>query len=225
MKHIGFIMDGNRRWAKKLSTIVSMGHAKWGDNIEPILKLCLDTQIEYVTFWALSKENILERSEEEVGAIFDLLRKKVPTLIKKLIEKSIRFELIGDMWLLPPDVRTILLDAIDQTKDGTQMTCVFAIGYSGQDEIIRGIKRALSEGIDPKTLDEKSFLTYLDSSRYPPPDLIVRTGGSVRHSGFLLYHSAYSEYFFTETLWPDFGKTDFDQAVAFFNSTKRNFWK
>lgn len=87
------------------------------------------------------------------------------------------------------------------------------------------MRRVLVEGIDPKTLDEKTFLTYLDTGKYPPPDLIVRTGGQIRHSGFFLYHSAYSEYFFTETLWPDFGKGDFDKAIEFYNSIKRNFGK
>ena len=105
------------------------------------------------------------------------------------------------------------------------MTCIFAIGYSGQDEIVRWIKRVIAEWIDPNKLDEKSFLTYLDTGKYPPPDLIVRTGGSIRHSGFFLYHSAYSEYFFTDTLWPDFDEKDFNEALSYFNSTKRNFWK
>ena len=87
------------------------------------------------------------------------------------------------------------------------------------------MKRAISEGIDPSTLNEKLFLTYLDTGRFPPPDLIVRTGGSIRHSGFFLYHSAYSEYYFTPTLWPDFGRVDFDLALEFYNSTRRNFGK
>lgn len=126
--------------------------------------------------WALSKENILERSDVEIAGIFQLFRTKIPKLIEKLIKHSISLDIVGDLWLVPADVRTLLLDAIEQTKEGTKMTCIFAIGYSGQDEIIRGIKRAIAEGIDPKTLDEKTFLTYLDTGKYPPPDLIVRTG-------------------------------------------------
>lgn len=218
-------MDGNRRWAKKLSNVVSFGHASGGDNIENILILCLDAGIEYVSMWALSKENILERSEIEIAGIYQLFRDKIPKLVEKLISNSIRLDIVGDLWLVPPDIRSLLLDAIDRTKSGTRMTCIFAIAYSGQDEIIRGIKRAIAEWIDPKTLDEKSFLTYLDTGKYPPPDLIIRTGGSIRHSGFYLYHSAYSEYFFSDTLWPDFWKRDFDMALEFYNSTKRNFWK
>lgn len=105
------------------------------------------------------------------------------------------------------------------------MKLILAFAYSGQDEIVRGVRRAIAEGVDPSTLDEKSLLAYLDTGRYPPPDLIVRTGGSIRHSGFLLYHSAYSEYYFTPTLWPDFGRSDFDQAIEQYNSTKRNYGK
>lgn len=218
-------MDGNRRWAKKLSNIVSFGHAKWSDNIENILTLCLNNHIEYVSMWALSKENILERSEMEIAGIFQLFREKIPKLVVKLMSKSVRLDIVGDLWLIPADIRTLLLDAIEKTKNGTKMTCIFAIAYSGQDEIVRGIKRALAEGIDPKLLDEKTFLTYLDTGRYPPPDLIVRTGWQIRHSGFFLYHSAYSEYYFTDTLWPDFGKVDFDKAMDYYNSIWRNFGK
>ena len=129
-----------------------------------------------MSLWALSKENILERSEVEIAGIFQLFREKIPKLIEKLIRESVRFDIVGDLWLVPADVRTLLLESIERTKEGTKMTCVFAIAYSGQDEIVRGIRRVLAEGIDPKTLDEKTFLTYLDSGRYPPPDLIVRTG-------------------------------------------------
>lgn len=218
-------MDGNRRWAKKLSNVISYGHASGGDNIENILSLCLDAQIEYVSMWALSKENILERSDIEIAGIFQLFRDKIPKLIEKLIQNSIRLDIVWDLWLVPPDIRTLLLDAIEQTKEWNKMTCIFAIAYSGQDEIIRGIKRLLAEGIDPKSLDEKTFLTYLDTGKYPPPDLIVRTGWAIRHSGFFLYHSAYSEYFFSDTLWPDFSKKDFDSALEFYENTQRNFWK
>lgn len=225
MKHISFIMDGNRRWAKKFSNLTSYGHAKWSNNIETILELCLLEKIEIVSMWALSRENILERSKLEIAGIFQLFRDKVPTLVEKLKKNSVRLDIIGDLWLVPDDIRTLLSDAMDQTKDGKNMTCIFAIAYGGQDEIIRGIQRVMAEWIDPKTLDEKTFLTYLDSGKYPPPDLIVRTGGKNRHSWFFLYQSAYAEYFFSDTLWPDFGKVDFDKAIEFYNSTIRNFWK
>ncbi len=218
-------MDGNRRWATRLSNLISIWHEKWGDNIEPVLSLCLDANIEYVSLWALSKENIIERSELEIAGIFQLFRDKIPKLVEKLIWNSIRFDVIGDLCLVPPDIRSLLLDAREKTKWWEKMTAIFAIAYSGQDEIIRWLQRVIAEWVDPSTLDKTTFLTYIDTGRYPPPDLIVRTGGSIRHSGFLLYHSAYSEYYFTPTLWPDFWKTDFDKAIEQYNDTKRNYWK
>lgn len=225
IEHIAFIMDGNRRWARKLSNIVSFGYESGGDNIDRVLELCLTEGIPYVSMWALSKENILERDTWEIGAIYGLIEKKLPKLIEKLIKKSIKFETVWDLWLVPPHIRTILLDATEQTQLGNKITFVLALGYSGQDEIVRWVKRCIAEWINPQTLTEKEFLTYLDTGKYPPPSLIVRTGGSIRHSGYFLYQSAYSEYYFTDTLWPDFWKEDFAKALDFFYSVKRNFWK
>jgi len=105
----------------------------------------LGAHIEYVSLWALSKENILERSQVEIAGIFQLFREKIPKLVDKLIEKSVRLDIVGDLWLVPSDIRTLLLDSIERTKNGAQMTCIFAIGYSGQDEIVRGIKRVIAE--------------------------------------------------------------------------------
>jgi undecaprenyl diphosphate synthase len=163
MQHIGFIMDGNRRWAKKLGNIALFGHERGGENVERVLEMCLKRDIPYVSMWALSKENIVERSTVEVEGIFTLFRKKIPTLIPKLIHHSIRLEYIGDRSLLPDDIALMLDDAVNKTKQGTSMTFILAIAYSGQDEIIRGLKRYITEGKDLNTLDERSFLESLDS--------------------------------------------------------------
>ena len=180
--------------------------------------------IPYVSMWALSRENILERSREEVEGIFDLIHAKIPSLKKECIANSVRFETIGNLSLLPDDLQNILDDAIRSTQAGNS-TFILALAYGGQDEIIQAVKRCLVEGIDPASLTEKSFLTYLDSGKYPAPDLIVRTGGNIRHSGYFLYQSAYSEYYFTDTLWPDFSQKDFDAAIAFYEQVNRNFGK
>jgi undecaprenyl diphosphate synthase len=225
MEHIGFIMDGNRRWAKKLKNLISFWHLRGGENIEKVLGMCLAKNISYVSMWALSKENITERDSEEVAAIYELIRTKVPKLVTSMKEKSIKFETIGDLWLLPDDVRNLLFEATESTKEGTAMTFILAFAYGGQDEIVRGVKRCILEGIDPSTLDDKTFLQYLDSGAFPPPNLIVRTGGNIRHSGYFLYQSAYSEYYFTETLWPDFDQAEFDRAVSYYEKVQRNFGK
>ena len=218
-------MDGNRRWAKKLKNIAAFGHDKGSDKIETVLEMALNKNIPYVSMWALSKENITERAAEEVVCIYSLIRNKLPKLVHRFLEKGIRFQVIGDISLIPDDVRQVLLNSIEATSDCQAMTFILAFWYSGQDEIVRGVKKCLQAGVDPETLDEKEFLTYMDSGAYPPPDLIVRTGGNIRHSGYFLYQSAYSEYFFTETLWPDFSQSDFDAAVSFYEWVKRNFGK
>lgn len=219
-------MDGNRRFAEKLSTIITLGHKRWGDTLEHVIEWCYNEGISYASFWALSKENILERSETEINYIYGLLREKFPPMIERFQKGNIVLEAIGDFWILPPDIRQIILGAIEKTACETpKMTVVLAIGYSGQDEIIRGVKRCIAEWIDPRGLDEKTFLTYLDTGRYPPPDLIVRTGGNIRHSGYFLYQSAYSEYYFTEKLWPEFDKAEFDKALTYYSWVKRNFGK
>ncbi len=129
------------------------------------------------------------------------------------------------MWLLPVDIREILLDGVDSTSSGNAMTFILAIAYGGQDEIVRAVRRFVAESQSIESLNEKSLLEYLDTGAYPPPDLIVRTGGHERHSGYFLYQSAYSEYYFTDTLWPDFSRDDFDKALASYRKTKRNFGK
>ncbi len=226
MNHIGFIMDGNRRFAEKLSTMITLGHKQWGETLETVIGYCLDAGISYASFWALSRENILERSETELVYIYNLLRTKFPPMIERFQKADIVFEAVGDFWILPPDIRQIILDAIEKTAcDTPKMTVIFALGYSGQDEIVRGVKRCIAEWIDPRGLDEKTFLTYLDTGRYPPPDLIVRTGGNIRHSGYFLYQSAYSEYYFTEKLWPEFDKAEFEKALTYYSWVKRNFGK
>lgn len=225
MQHIWFIMDGNRRWAKKLKNIASFWHEQWSETLERVLEFCLVQDIAYVSMWALSRENILERSEFEIQTIYALIRHKIPRLIDRFIRDNIRLEVVGDFELLPNDIQDILTHAREKTKTWSKITFILALGYSGQDEIIRGIKKWVEAGNTIDTLDEKTFLPFLDTGRFPPPDLIVRTGGNIRHSGYFLYQSAYSEYYFTETLWPDFGQWDFDQALEYYEWVKRNFWK
>lgn len=127
MEHIGFIMDGNRRWAKKLGNIPSYGHEKGGESIDRVIAMCLNAGLSHVSLWALSKENVSERSEDELSAIYGLIRRKMPKLVELCQKESIRFQTVGDIWLLPADVRTLLLEAIDSTSHGTKMTFILAL--------------------------------------------------------------------------------------------------
>lgn len=163
--------------------------------------------MDVVSLWALAVKNIQERSAEELENIYDLLCQQVSQVLPKMIEKDIRFAVVGDMDLLPEHVVDVLHDACEKTSSGKKMTVILAVAYGGQNEILRAVKACLKDGVDPDTLTESEFASrYLDSGRFAPPDLIIRTGcsGRQRTSGYLLWGSEYSELYFTETCWPDF---------------------
>lgn len=223
--HLGFIMDGNRRWAKRHAFATLMGHSKGADAMEEVIEYCIEAGVEVASFWALAKKNVEERSEDELAYLFKLLIERVDALRPRLFAKNVRFRWVGNRSILPQNV----VDALDATESDTKahskMTLVLAVGYGGQDEIVRAAKRAIAEGADPETLDEKAFASFIDTGGLPPPDLIVRTGGDVRHSGYFLYQAEYSEYFYSDLLWPDFNRDEFDRALSNLKSAKRNFGK
>ena len=233
--HVGFIMDGNRRWARKHQLEAMLGHGSGGDIVEDVVEWCLNEGIETMSLWVLSHANILKRDKKELAHIYSLLETRIPKLVPRLIEQGVRLGTIGDRSLLPESVCRVLYDAAWATKDGTKMRCILAIGYGGRDEIIRGMWQLLSyytsmssmktlrEAV--KNLDEEYFRRYLDSGSYPDPDLIIRTGGDMRTSGYLLYGSEYAEYAFTETLWPDFSEEEFRTILANYHERQRNFGK
>jgi undecaprenyl diphosphate synthase len=223
--HLGFIMDGNRRWAKSHAFATLIGHAKGADVMESVIERCIENGVEVASFWALAKKNIEERSEEERSYLYRLLLERVGNLLPKLREKNVAFRWVGNRSIVPENVRASLESAEKETAKHSGMLLVIAVGYGGQDEIVSAVKAALHAGIDPQTLNEKTLLRYLDTGNLPPPDLIVRTGGDTRHSGYFLFQSEYSEYYFTKTLWPDFSNEEFDAALGSLKGAKRNFGK
>ncbi|MDD5213210.1 MAG: polyprenyl diphosphate synthase [Candidatus Gracilibacteria bacterium] len=224
INHIAIIMDGNRRWAKEKSLPAFMGHKAGADNVEKIINLAEAKGIKYITMWALSTENLKNRPKDEIEFLIKLIN-NIESYLSKMIKKGLRFETVGNLELLPKESQFILQNIKDKTKDNTGITFILALNYGGKDEIIRGIKKFIKEGGDIDELDEDSFRNYLDVSAFPIPDLIIRTGGDIRHSGFLLYDSAYSEYYFTQKKWPDFDEKELDKAIESFSSSKRNFGK
>ena len=223
--HIGFILDGNRTWAKNKWLPSFEWHRKGYDNIAPILDLCISHSIEYTTLWVLSDKNIQERSHEEVSYLFDLLTHGIKKLGKTAQKKGIRLCTIWDTSLLPESCLKNIHEAECLTRNNTHMTCIIAIGYGWRNEITRGIQRWIAENKDIHTLNEASFWSFIESGKFPPIDLIVRTGWHMRHSWLLLYGSEYAEYFFTPTLWPDFGENDFDAAMNQYKNATRKFGK
>ncbi len=233
--HIAFILDGNRRYADRQWLRKMLWHSSGADNIEPIIDLCAKENIEFVSMWALAKKNIEERSPEELNHIYALIQERFQKLLPKLLKNGIKFDTLWDLSLIPENIAGILRDIADQTKHGTKLTFVLVIWYGWQDELVRWVKKLIRENADKLTpenledflesLNEKTFREYLDCASFPNPDLIVRTGGDVRHSGYWLYASEYSEYYFTDKLWPEFDETEFYKALSSLKSAKRNFGK
>lgn len=224
INHIAIIMDWNRRWAKEKSLPAFMWHKAWADNVEKIINLAEAKWIKYITMWALSTENLKNRPKDEIEFLIKLIN-NIESYLSKMIKKWLRFETVGNLELLPKESQFILQNIKDKTKDNTWITFILALNYGWKDEIIRGIKKFIKEWWDIDELDEDSFRNYLDVSAFPIPDLIIRTGWDIRHSGFLLYDSAYSEYYFTQKKWPDFDEKELDKAIESFSSSKRNFGK
>jgi len=216
-------MDGNRRWAKRNLLSTFLGHQNGFDVAKNMIEHIaqMKKEITHLTLWALSKENILKRSAAEVEGIIKLIH-KFEDFLPDLMKNSIVFQVIGDFHILPQKTVNMLQNLIEKTKENAALVVRIAIGYSGQDEIVRATKKIISEKKDPNTLDEETFREYLDFPA-PYPDLIIRTGGYMRHSGFMLYESAYSEYYFTEKYWPEFTPEELQKALDFFQSTQRNF--
>lgn len=217
-------MDGNRRWAKERMMPGFMGHKAGAENVEKVIELCKQKGIKYVTLWWLSTENLKKRWPEEVSELIKIINGAKKYLANSM-KNGVKIELIGDIEQLPEESQVVLQGLVDDTKDNNEITVILALVYGWKNEIIRGIKDFITSGWDIDSLDEKSFENYIDTGRYPPADVIVRTGGDIRHSGFLLYSSDYSEYYFTEKKWPDFDKKELDLVFEQFEGSKRNFWK
>ena len=224
INHISIIMDWNRRWAKEKSLPTFMWHKAWADNVEKIINLAWEKWIKYITMWALSTENLKNRPKDEIDFLIKLIN-NIESYLSKMIKKWLKFETIWDLGLLPEDSQIILQKIKDNTSNNTWITFILALNYWWKDEIIRGIKKFVKEWWNIDDLDEDNFRNYLDVSKFPVPDVIVRTGWDIRHSWFLLYDSAYSEYYFTPKKWPDFDEEELDKVLDFFNSSKRNFGK
>lgn len=224
--HIAMIMDWNRRWAKNLWKTTFQGHKAWFENAKKMIEIVYESRLVCnFTLWALSKENIEKRSEEELDWLFRLIDSLVDfeSIFK---DKNIKFDTIWNLALLPKKSQEIISKIKENTKNNSSMIFTIAIWYSWQDEIVRATKKIIDSWIDKETLDEKIFRTYLDIAKLPIIDLIIRTWihegtKSVRHSWFLLYDAAYAEYYFTHTLWPDFSKEEFYLAIEEFKKTKR----
>ena len=224
INHLWIIMDWNRRWAKEKLLPSIVWHKVWADNVEKITRIAEKKWIKYLTLWALSTENLINRWYEEIETIIKLIN-NIESYLDEMISKWLKFEIIWDISKLPKKSQLILHGVKEKTKNNTWIVLIIALVYGWNDEIIRWIKNFIKSWWNLDSLNENNFRDYIDSWKFPKPDLIIRTWWDIRHSGFLLYNSAYSEYYFTDKKWPDFNEEELNKAINNFNWSKRNFGK
>jgi undecaprenyl diphosphate synthase len=225
-KHVAIIMDGNRRWAKKRGLPPIAGHAAAVDTaVEALIERAGELGIQYLTLWAFSTEN-WGREETEVTGLMNLFRKALMTKVERFIAKGARLQLIGDMSRFAPDIQEGMKKAIAASEQNTKITVTFALNYGGRDEILRAVSRIISDSrFKIQDLSIELLNKHMDTAGMPDPELIIRTGGEQRLSGFLLWQAAYSELLFVDTLFPDFGPAQFDAAIENYQGRQRRFGK
>jgi len=224
LNHLAIIMDGNGRWAKKNNLPRTAGHFKGVEVVRDITIHANKLGIKCLTVYAFSTEN-WKRSVEEVSYIMSLPKVFFESYLKELMENNVKVMMIGEKDRLPKETRDIMDYAIDKTKNNTGLILNFAVNYGGRDEIVRAamkFAKDYKEGLID-SLDEESFKNYLYTKDLPEVDLLIRTSNEQRLSNYLLYQMAYSEFIFTETLWPDFSPKELDKCIEIYESRKRNF--
>ena len=222
-------MDGNRRWAASKGLGPVDGHRVAAEEtIEPVIERAIERGIKHLTFWAFSTEN-RNRDKVELAGLFRVFRHALKTKIKRFAEKGVKIRLIGDINWFPKDIARKVMQIVSLTKDNDAITVSFALNYGGRDEILRAIKRLFKEvelgRIKIEKITELDFQKHLDTVGIPDPDLIIRTGGETRLSGYLPWQSVYSELYFTNVLFPDFTPSEFDKALFDYQKRDRRFGK
>jgi undecaprenyl diphosphate synthase len=225
-RHVAVIMDGNGRWAQQRGLTRIEGHKRGKDSVRAVVETARRLGIEYLSLFAFSTEN-WNRPRREVGALMSLLRRYLRTELRKMMKNEIRLLAIGDLKRLPDAVQQELQATIEATRNNQRMTVVLAVSYGGRAEIVqaaRAMARDVRAGrLDPEAVDEQVLGGYLNTAGIPDPDLLIRTSGEMRISNFFLWQSAYTEIYFTETLWPDFREAHFLDALKVYQQRERRF--
>ncbi|MFV0344019.1 MAG: isoprenyl transferase [Anaerocolumna sp.] len=225
-EHIAIIMDGNGRWAKKRFMPRNYGHAQGSKVVEKICEEAYKMGVKYLTVYAFSTEN-WNRPSDEIDALMKLLRNYMRDCIKTSTKNNMRVRIIGDTSRLSEDISKSIKELEETSVGNTGLNFQVALNYGGRDEIVRGIKKlsadVLEGTISLDKIDEKLVNSYLDTKGIPEPDLLIRTSGEKRLSNFLLWQLAYTEFYFTDILWPDFTKAELMKAIEYYNGRKRKF--
>ena len=225
-RHIAIIMDGNGRWATRRCLPRSAGHKAGAEALRRTTELCREIGVEALTVYAFSTEN-WRRSEEEVSFLMSLLIEYLQKEVALMNQQDIRLGFLGDMNGLPAEVRSALLQALQDTAENKHMTLNLAINYGGRDELCRAARRMAGDVqaglLQPEKIDEAAFAAYLDTADCPDLDLLIRPSGELRLSNFLLFQCAYSEFYFSDRMWPEFGKRDLLSAILDYQQRDRRF--
>lgn len=225
-RHVAIIMDGNGRWARRRGLPRIEGHRKGADTVRAVVRSCRRWGISVLTLYAFSLEN-WHRPPDEVQALMELLKDYLRSEREEMIRNGIRLRVIGRMEDLDSEVQRVLQETMEATATGKDMILNLALSYSGRSEILGASKRLAADllkgRLRPESLDEEIFERYLDTAGLPDPDLLIRTSGEQRISNFLLWQMAYTEIYFTETLWPDFSEEDLREALRDYQRRERRF--
>lgn len=225
-EHIAIIMDGNGRWARARGLPRTAGHKKGADALRNTLNACRDAGVKYLTIYAFSSEN-WKRSSEEVGDLMQLLKHYLEHELQALHESQVRMRFIGDLSLLDDDIRSRIEHAVETTSRNRDFNLTIALSYGSRQELARAVKKLVasvqSGELAIEDISENTIAQALDTAGLPEPDLLIRTGGEQRLSNFLLWQSAYTEFYFTETLWPDFNAKHFNAAIEDYAQRERRY--
>lgn len=218
--HVAIIMDGNRRWAASKGLPSRKGHEAGAETLEKVVKAAVKFGIKYLTVYTLSTENLQERSKLEMSFLFSLLEKGIKEKLAVLKENNVRVKCIGNLAALPGNVQSSLKLAQEELANKRDLTLIIAINYGGREEIVQAVRKIRQETVK---ISQEDIASNLYTTGIPDPDLIIRTGGRMRLSNFLLWQSSYSELYFTDTLWPDFSELGLKKALEDYNNRMRNF--
>jgi len=221
-QHIAIIMDGNGRWAKARLLPRMAGHRAGAENLRRIIKACTEFGVRYLTIYAFSTEN-WSRPKDEVNGLMNIFEDLLVKELPELHDQGVQIQHLGKMEDLNPSLQQKLKNAIDFTKDNDKLVLCIALNYGGRDEIVQAVKKIIQEGIPADDVNTQVIAGHLFTAGIPDPDLIIRTSGEIRTSNYLIWQSVYSEWLFTETLWPDFDKECLRKAILEYNTRTRKF--
>lgn len=226
--HIAIILDGNGRWAKNRGLSRTEGHKEGVKNLEILINECRNLEVKYLTLYVFSTEN-WKRPAFEVNNLMFLLNKYLKDRINELVKENVRLKVIGDISKMPPKTIKLIQNAVEKTKNNYKLVLTLALNYGSRNEIINGVKNitkdVLNNKLDIDKIDEEIFSKYMYTYDIPDPDLLIRTSGEYRLSNYLLWQCAYTEFWFTNVLWPDFSKEDLYEAIESYSKRSRRYGK